>query len=61
MNGGGVVRPLPEDLIEAHVVPRTPDIKITVRMTEQRMNKEQIRVGQQRATEQQALFYVTRP
>lgn len=32
MNGGGVVRPLPENLIKAHMVPWTLDIKITVRM-----------------------------
>lgn len=44
MNGGGVVRPLPENLIKAHMVPWTLDIKITVRMTKQRINKEQIRV-----------------
>lgn len=59
MNEGGVVRPFPVNLIKAHMVPWTPDIKITLRMTKQQINQEQIRVyliGLD--NEQQGLLYV---
>lgn len=59
MNEGRVVRPFPENLIKAHMVPWTLDIKITVRMTKQQVSKEQIRVyliGLD--NEQQGVFYI---
>lgn len=60
VNDDGAVRSLPENSIEVHMVPRTPDIKITVKMTKQQINKELIRVDLiEPDNEQQSLFYVT--